>query len=332
MLRYLVTGGAGFIGSHLVDGLVARGDEVLVLDDLSTGRMDNLADALERDGVEFIRGSVCDEELVLECMESVDVCLHMAAAVGVKLIVDRPVDSLLRNVRGTDVVVSAAAGLQRKLLYASTSEIYGKNGRDSLSESSDRILGPPTTTRWSYSTSKAFGEVLAFGYHRETGAETVVARLFNTVGPRQTGSYGMVLPRFVRQALAGEELTVYGDGTQTRCFAHVADTIRALLLLVDCEEADGAVFNVGSTREIEILELARRVIERTRSSSEIKFVPLEVAYEPGFEEVSHRRPDTSALMAMTGWMPSHSVDDAIDDVIAYQSDPARKNGRLTVVR
>jgi nucleoside-diphosphate-sugar epimerase len=330
-LRYLVTGGAGFIGSHLTDSLAQRGDQVLVLDDLSTGTLANLEDALETGRVEFVEGSVCDEDLVVECMESVDVCLHMAAAVGVKLIVDRPVDSLLRNVRGTDLVISAAAALRRKLLYASTSEIYGKNGRGALNESSDRILGPPSTTRWSYSTSKAFGEVLAFGYHRELGAQMVVARLFNTVGPRQTGFYGMVLPRFVRQALAGEDLTVYGDGTQTRCFAHVADTVRALLLLLDCEEADGAAFNVGSTREIEILELARRIIDRTGSDSQIRFIPLEVAYEPGFEEVSHRRPATDALMGITGWAPQHSVDTAIDDVIAYEREALALNGQVRVV-
>jgi UDP-glucose 4-epimerase len=329
-MRYLITGGAGFIGSHLVDELVARGDDAVVIDDLSTGRVENLEGALETGHVEFIEGTVCDAELVREQMASVDACLHMAAAVGVKLIVDRPVESLLRNVRGTDVVISAAAELGRKVLYASTSEIYGKNGRGALNELSDRILGPPSTTRWSYSTSKAFGEVLAFGYHREQGASTVIARLFNTVGPRQAGSYGMVLPRFVRQALADEDLTVYGDGTQTRCFAHVADTVRALLLLLDSEEADGAAFNIGSTREIEIIELARRVIERSGSSSQISFVPLEVAYEPGFEEVSHRRPNTDALLAMTGWMPGHSVDDAIDDVIAYQRERVPMNGPLTV--
>lgn len=329
-MRYLVTGGAGFIGSHLVDELIARGDEVLVLDDLSTGQMGNLEDALETGSVEFIEGSVCDERLVLECMDSVDACFHLAAAVGVKLIVDRPTDSLLRNVRGNDIVISAAAARQRKLLYASTSEIYGKNGRGPLDEKADRILGSPDKTRWSYSTSKAFGEVLAFGYHRELGAETVVARLFNTVGPRQSGSYGMVLPRFVRQALTGQDLTVYGDGTQTRCFAHVADTVRALMLLLDCEEADGAVFNVGSNREIEIMELALKIIERTGSSSEIRLVPLEVAYEPGFEEVSHRRPDTDALMAMTGWVAGYSVDEAIDDVIAYQRVQLPANGHLTV--
>jgi UDP-glucose 4-epimerase len=316
-LRYLVTGGAGFIGSHLVDALAGTGREVLVLDDLSTGRLENLNDALETGLVEFIEGSVCDAALVRDCIGTVDVCIHLAAAVGVKLIVDRPVESLLRNIRGNDIVISTAAELGRKLLYASTSEIYGKNGRGPLHEESERILGSTSTTRWSYSTSKAMGEILAFGYNRELGAENIVVRLFNTVGPRQAGQYGMVLPRFVRQALAGEPLTVYGDGTQSRCFLHVNDTVRALRTLLETPSALGDVFNVGSTEEITILDLAARVLDRTGSSSEISFVPLEVAYEPGFEEVSHRCPDTTRLRTRTGWTPLHSVDDAIADVLDY---------------
>jgi UDP-glucose 4-epimerase len=321
-LKYLVTGGAGFIGSHLVDVLRARGDEVLVMDDLSTGRLENLDDALSSGLVEFVDGSVCDHALVRECMESVDVCLHMAAAVGVKLIVDRPVDSMLRNVRGNDIVISTAAELGCKLLYASTSEIYGKNGRGPLHEGSERILGSTSTTRWSYSTSKAVGEILALGYARDMGLDAVVVRLFNTVGPRQAGQYGMVLPRFVRQALTGDDLTVYGDGSQSRCFLHVNDTVRALLGLLECEQASGDVFNVGGTTEIGILELAQRVIERTGSDSQISFVPLEEAYEPGFEEVSHRKPVTTHLQSTIGWAPRHTIDEAIDDVVAYH----RANG------
>jgi UDP-glucose 4-epimerase len=316
-LKYLVTGGAGFIGSHLVDVLRARGDEVLVLDDLSTGRLDNLDDALGSGLVEFVEGSVTDERLVEECMEQVDVCFHLAAAVGVKLIVDRPLETTLRNVRGCDIVTSASARLGKKLLYASTSEIYGKNGRGPLHEQSDRILGSTATTRWSYSTSKAFGEILAFGYHKDLGAENIIVRLFNTVGPRQAGQYGMVLPRFVRQALDGEDLTVYGDGSQSRCFLHVNDTVRALLGLLESDQASGDVFNVGGTVEIGILQLAQRVIERTGSRSDVRFVPLEEAYEPGFEEVSHRKPVTAHLQSTTGWAPRHTIDEAIDDVVAY---------------
>jgi UDP-glucose 4-epimerase len=250
-------------------------------------------------------------------MQQVDVCFHMAAAVGVKLIVDQPLQTTLRNVRGCDIVTAASAQCGVRLVYASTSEIYGKNGRGPLHEESERILGSTATTRWSYSTSKAFGEILAFGYHKDAGAENIIVRLFNTVGPRQAGQYGMVLPRFVRQALTGEPLTVYGDGTQSRCFLHVNDTVRALLALVDCDAAIGNVFNVGSTDEITILDLAERVLHQTGSDSELSFVPLEVAYEPGFEEVSHRCPDTARLHGATDWSPRHTVDDAIDDVIAF---------------
>ena len=324
-MKYLVTGGAGFIGSHLVDTLRKNGHEVVVLDDLSTGRLENLDDALTSGLVEFVEGSVTDAALVRNCMGSADVCIHLAAAVGVKLIVDRPVDSMLRNVRGNDIVISTAAELGTKLLYASTSEIYGKNGRGPLHETSERILGSTSTTRWSYSTSKAMGEILAFGYHREYGAENIVVRLFNTVGPRQAGQYGMVLPRFVRQALTGEPLTVYGDGTQSRCFLHVNDTVRALLTLLDTEAAVGEVFNVGSSEEVTILDLAQRVLDRAGSDSELSFVPLEVAYEPGFEEVSHRCPDTVRLRTTTDWAPRHTLDDAIDDVIAYY------RGRVTPI-
>ena len=323
-MKYLVTGGAGFIGSHLTDVLAGRGDDVIVLDDLSTGRLQNLDSALDTGRVDFVEGSVTDEPLVRDCMASADIVIHLAAAVGVKLIVDRPVDSMLRNVRGNDIVISTAAELDRKLLYASTSEIYGKNGRGPLTEESERILGSTATTRWSYSTSKAMGEILAFGYHREQGADNVIVRLFNTVGPRQAGQYGMVLPRFVRQALTGDDLTVYGDGTQSRCFLHVHDTVRALLKLLETRDAVGQAFNVGSTEEITILELAQRVIARTESSSEIRFVPLEEAYEPGFEEVSHRCPNTVLLQATTGWSPRHDVDHAIDDVIEFQTSEAAR--------
>jgi UDP-glucose 4-epimerase len=330
-LKYLVTGGAGFIGSHLVDVLRKSGHEVVVLDDLSTGRLENLDDALNSGLVEFIEGSVCDEAVVVDCMQQADVCFHMAAAVGVKLIVDRPLETTLRNVRGCDIVTAASAQYATKLVYASTSEIYGKNGRGPLHENSERILGSTATTRWSYSTSKAFGEILAFGYHKDVGAENIIVRLFNTVGPRQAGQYGMVLPRFVRQALAGEPLTVYGDGTQSRCFLHVNDTVRALLALVECDAAIGKVFNVGSTEEITILDLAERVLDRTGSDSELSFVPLEVAYEPGFEEVSHRCPDTARLRTATDWSPRHTVDDAIDDVIAFYRPRVARETEVTVV-
>ena len=317
-MKVLITGGAGFIGSHLTDALVQRGDQVIVLDDLSTGRKENLEWALATGQVEFVEGSVLDEGLVRGCMMASDLCLHLASAVGVKLIVDRPVDTLLRNIRGNDTVISAAASLERKLLFTSTSEVYGKNNGMALDEDSNRIMGSPFKSRWSYSTAKAFGEALANGYHLESGAQNIVVRLFNTVGPRQTGRYGMVVPSFVRQALRGEDLTVYGDGNQSRCFAHVQDTIRALLELLECDEAVGQVFNVGSSTAISIYELAEKVIERAGSSSEIRLVPYEEAYEEGFEELGRRKPDTTRLRSLTGWMPARTVDDAIDDVLRYE--------------
>ena len=318
-MKIFITGGAGFIGSHVTDALVKRGDDVVVLDDLSTGRTENLSEAAGPGTVTFVQGSVLDEDIVLDCMRTCDLCLHLASAVGVKLIVDRPVDTLLRNIRGNDTVISAAAAVKRRLLFTSTSEVYGKNNGSSLDEDSDRVLGSPFKSRWSYSTAKAFGEALANGYHQELGAENIVVRLFNTVGPRQTGRYGMVVPRFVRQALAGEDVTVYGDGEQSRCFAHVSDTVRALLMLIESDRAVGQVFNIGSSAEISIYELARRVVHRTNSPSGIRLVPYEEAYEPGFEELGRRVPDTAALRAITGWTPELTIDDAIDDVIAHET-------------
>jgi UDP-glucose 4-epimerase len=317
-VRYLITGGAGFIGSHLADALVARGDEVLVLDDLSTGNVENVADAVASGRAQFVEGSVCDEDVVDECLEWADACFHLASAVGVKLIVDRSVESLGRSVRGAQVVTEGAHRLGRRLLFASTSEIYGKNSSPGLTEQSDRILGPPSIARWSYSTAKAFGEALALGYHRERDADNVVVRLFNTVGPRQTGAYGMVLPRFVGQAIAGEDLTVYGDGSQSRCFSHVYDTTRALVMLMDEEGARGTAFNVGRSTEITILELAETVIAQTGSTSAIRMVPYEEAYGEGFEELGRRCPDTSALEQMTGWRSTRGVEEAIDDVAAFE--------------
>jgi UDP-glucose 4-epimerase len=317
-VRTLITGGAGFIGSHIADTLVARGDEVVILDDLSTGRRRNIEHLLDSDQVELVEGSVLDEGLVQELMATVDACFHLASAVGVKLVVGRPLASVLCSVRGADIVTGAAARHRKRLLFTSTSEIYGKNGTGELHEGSDRVLGSPTTARWSYSTAKAFGEILAYGYSREHGAEMVVARLFNSVGPRQTGAYGMVLPTLVRQALTGEDLTVYGNGTQSRCFTHVDDTVDALLLLIESDAAIGNAYNVGSPDEITIIELARLVLERSGSSSRVRLVPYEDAYPDGFEELGRRKPDCSALEQLTGWTPSRTVIDAVDDVIAHE--------------
>jgi UDP-glucose 4-epimerase len=317
-MRYLITGGAGFIGSHLVDALTARGDEVVVLDDLSTGRLENLEHVLDSDLVEFVEGSVLNDVLVEDLVHSTDACVHLASAVGVQLVVSRPLDSLRRNIRGNDIVISAAGRHRRPLLFASTSEIYGKHSHGALSEDADRILGPPSKLRWSYSTAKAFGEALAFSYARERNAPVTVVRLFNTVGPRQTGAYGMVVPRLVRQALRGDDLTVYGNGTQSRCFGHVLDVVHGIALLLDDERALGRAFNIGARVETPIIELARKVIERTGSESTIRLVPYEAAYDEGFEELGRRMPDTTALEELTGWRATRTVEEAIDDVIAYE--------------
>ena len=325
----LLTGGAGFIGSHLADALVARGDRVLVLDDLSTGRRANLEHLSGSSLVELVEGSIADEATVDELMRRADVCLHLAAAVGVKLITANPLDSLLTNVRGTDTVLSSAARHGVRVLFTSSSEVYGKMSQGALREDSDRVLGSPYRSRWAYAIGKGFGECMAHALHRDRAAQTITVRLFNTVGPRQRGRYGMVLPGFVRQALAGEELTVYGNGVQTRCFAHVSDTVQAILLLLADDGAVGRVFNVGSSTEIAIIELARRVIERTRSSSGIRLVPYDEAYADGFEELGKRKPDTTAVHELTGWVPTRTVDDAIDDVIAYQRSAAAVGGGLS---
>ncbi|MDX6583429.1 MAG: UDP-glucose 4-epimerase [Solirubrobacterales bacterium] len=317
-MHHLVTGGAGFIGSHLTDALVARGDTVTVLDDLSTGRINNLQLALSTGNVEFVEGSTSDAALVNDLIARADSCFHLASAVGVQLIVDEAYDSLIKNVRGCDVVMHAAANHDVPLVFSSTSEIYGKNSEGALAEDSDRLLGPPQRSRWSYATAKAFGESLAFGLCNDRGAPIKVVRLFNTTGPRQTGAYGMVLPTFVRQALDGSNLTVHGNGVQTRCFAHVSDTVRAILLLADTDEAVGEVFNVGAGIEMPIIELARRVIEQTGSDAKIELVPFDEAYGDGFEELGRRKPDTTALTELTGWQPALNVTHAIEDVIAYE--------------
>jgi UDP-glucose 4-epimerase len=265
----------------------------------------------------FVEGSTSDEAQVDELMAQVDGCFHLASAVGVQLICDRPLESLLKNVHGCDTVIAAAARHDVRLLYTSTSEVYGKDSVGALDEESDRLLGSPQKGRWSYATAKVFGEMLAYGYAREQGAEMIVVRLFNTVGPRQTGVYGMVVPSFVRQALRGENLTVFGDGSQSRCFAHVFDSVAAIAALFHNDGALGEVFNVGAHMEITISELAQKVIERTESTSRISYVPFEEAYEEGFEELGRRKPDTTALEHLTGWRPRLTVDDAIDDVAAF---------------
>ena len=324
--RILITGGAGFIGSHLADALLARGQRLVLLDDFSTGRRDNIKHLRNAPRLEVIEGSTLDRKLVDDLVASTDATLHLASAVGVQLIVSSPLSSLLGNVRGTDNVFASAVRHGKRLLFTSTSEVYGKNSAGPLNEDADRILGSAFKSRWAYAMAKGFGEALAHGYYRDCRAEVIVARLFNTVGPRQTATYGMVLPRFVRQALAGEELTVYGNGTQTRCFTHVADTVQALLLLLDHDDAIGQLYNVGSETEIPVIELARRVIEATGSDSKIELIPYEDAYGEGFEELGRRKPETRAIRQLTGWEPTRTIDDAINDVIVHERSRPTHDG------
>jgi len=314
--KFLVTGGAGFIGSHLVDALVAQGHSVVVLDDLSTGRHDNLRQHAGSTNVEFVLGSILNDALVDDVVRRSDAVLHLAAAVGVNLIVERPLESLATNIRGSEIVLEKCHKYGRKVLVTSTSEIYGKNTSDALNEEDDRILGSPLKTRWSYSEAKAIEEVLAHAYWREKGLPTVIVRLFNTVGPRQVGHYGMVVPRLVEQALKGMPLTVFGSGEQTRCFCHVSDVVVALLGLVNSTEAEGKVFNVGSRSEISIRGLAEKVLEVTGSSSEIVLIPYDEAYETGFEDMQRRRPDTTRLHDLLGWEPTLDLDRIVRDVAA----------------
>ena len=313
--RYLVTGGAGFIGSHLTEALLARGHAVVVLDDFSTGRAENLERAGGHPDLEVVAGSVLDELLVDDLAAGCGVIVHLAAAVGVQLIVEQPLRSFTTNVGGSQRVVEAAHRHGCRVLFASSSEIYGRNTDVPLAETADSLLGSPTVSRWAYGVAKAVDEILASTYHRERGLHATVVRLFNTVGPRQSPAYGMVVPRLVRQAVRGEPLTVYGDGGQTRSFCHVADALDGLLRLLAAPESNGEVFNLGGEDEVSILELARRVVDLAGSSSEIQLIPYEQAYPAGFEDLRRRVPDTSKLRALTGWAPTRALDEILTEAI-----------------
>lgn len=317
-MRTLITGGAGFIGSHLADHLLARGDEVLLLDDLSTGSRRNVAHLLGRPDVELVVGSILDEGVLGEVMARCDRVFHLAAAVGVHLVVERPLESLRTNIRGSELVFEQACAHRRPVLVTSTSEIYGKNASDRLCEDDDRILGSPLKSRWAYSESKAVDEILAYTYYREKGLPAVIVRLFNTVGPRQTGRYGMVIPRFVTQAIRDEPITVYGDGTQSRCFCHVADVVEALVDLLEHPEAPGRVFNVGGTEEVTMAELAAIITQQANSTSQVRLIPYDEAYEEGFEDMQRRVPDTGRVRELIGFDPQHDLLSIIDSVIAEQ--------------
>jgi len=315
-MKALITGGAGFIGSHLAEGLLARGDAVVVIDDLSTGAMDNIAHLKGQPQFGYRIDSVMNRALMAELVDQCDVVFHLAAAVGVQLIVDDPVRTITTNVAGTEVVLQMAAKKQRKVLLASTSEVYGKRLDVPFRETDDLILGPPTKRRWSYACSKAIDEFLAMAYADEYRVPVVITRLFNTVGPRQTGRYGMVIPRLVAQALAGAPLTVYGDGRQTRCFAYVGDVVRALAALADLPAAVGTTVNVGTDEEVSILALAQQIKAQTGSASEIVFVPYDEAYSVGFEDMQRRVPDLRTLDELLADRPRTRLTEILDAVIA----------------
>lgn len=317
-MRVLITGGAGFIGSHLSDAYVARGDEVYVIDDLSTGSIRNIAHLKENPRFHYRIDSVNNQSLMAELIDECDSVVHLAAAVGVKLIVESPVRTIETNVHCTEVVLAQASKKKKKVLVASTSEVYGLSNDVPFREDGNLVMGATTKGRWSYACSKAIDEFLALAYWREKKLPTVVVRLFNTVGPRQTGQYGMVIPTFVRQALSGKPITVYGDGKQTRCFGYVGDVVGALVGLMDTDEAVGQVFNIGSNEEVSILELARRIKEITHSDSEIVLVPYDEAYEEGFEDMPRRVPDITKVGKLVGFRPEMKLDGIIERVVEYQ--------------
>jgi UDP-glucose 4-epimerase len=317
-MKFFITGGAGFIGSHVAERLLARGDEVLVLDDLSTGSVSNIDPMIGHPNFKYRIGSALDEPLVAELVDRCDVTIHLAAAVGVRLIVERPVHTIETNVRATEVVLAAAARKRKLVVVASTSEVYGKSVKFPFSEEDDLSLGATTRSRWAYACSKALDEWLAFAYYHEKHVPVIIARFFNTVGPRQVGHYGMVLPNLARQALCGEPLTVYGEGTQARCFGHVRDTVEALLRLVDTPAARGEVCNIGSVEEVTILDLARQIKERANSTSDIQLIPYEQAYSAGFEDMQRRVPNVEKLARLTGFRFETPLTTIIDDVIDDQ--------------
>lgn len=316
-MRYLITGGAGFIGSHLAEELLKRGHDVCVVDDLSTGSIDNIRHLKGKKGFSYVIDSCANVPVMAELVDSCDRVFHLAAAVGVKLIVESPVRTIETNVHLTEVMLTLANKKKRPILVASTSEVYGKSDQFPFREDGDLVLGATDKGRWSYACSKAIDEFLAIAYWKERKLPTVVVRLFNTVGPRQTGQYGMVIPNFVRQALAGVPITVFGDGQQSRCFTHVADVVRGLIGLFDNERCYGQVFNIGNTSEITIGNLAKQVKEICQSRSEVTFVPYEEAYEQGFEDMRRRVPDISKIEAAIGWKPAIPLHQVLKDVVDH---------------
>lgn len=316
-MKYLVTGGAGFIGSHLSEHLLDQGHEVFILDDLSTGSIENIIHLKSNPRFHYTIGSIMDIPLCAELVDRCETVVHLAAAVGVRLIIESPVRTIETNIKGTEIVLELAEKKKKKVVLASTSEVYGKSDQIPFSETADLVLGPTTKGRWSYACSKAIDEFLSLAYWHEKKVPVVVVRLFNTVGPRQVGHYGMVLPNFVQRALENKPLAVFGDGEQTRCFCHVKDAVRALALLAESSKAVGEVFNLGADEETSILGLAQEVIRLAGSSSKIEFIPYEKAYEKGFEDMKRRVPDISKIRNAIGYEPAHSLTEIIQSVIGY---------------
>lgn len=317
-MRVLITGGAGFIGSHLAEAYLHRGDDVWVLDDLSTGGIQNIEHLKAHPHFHYVVDTVMNLPVLAECIDRCDIVVHLAAAVGVRLIVESPVNTIETNIKGTENVLMLANKKKKKVLIASTSEVYGKSGRVPFREDDDLVLGPTIKGRWSYACSKAIDEFLAIAYWKEKRLPIVIARLFNTVGPRQTGRYGMVIPTFVRQALSGQPLTVFGDGTQSRSFTYVSDVVGAVLKLMDSERTVGQVYNIGNGKEITIQDLAKLVKEMTGSGSEIVLVPYDQAYEEGFEDMPRRVPDISKIRAAIGYEPTLGIREILKKVIEYE--------------
>ena len=318
-MRILITGGAGFIGSHLSDHLLGQGNDVTVIDDLSTGSMDNIREAKQYGRFRYFIDTIFDKPLLAELIDDADVVFHLAAAVGVLNIVESPVRTIETNVGGSELVLELAAKKKKRVLIASTSEVYGKSTKFPFSEEDDLVLGPTTKARWSYACSKSIDEFLALAYHRERKLPVTIVRLFNTVGPRQTGRYGMVLPTFVRQALCGVPLTVFGNGEQSRCFAHVEDIVKGLVQCISCDAAVGHVFNLGNTEEVTMNALAEKVIEATESTSTVRYLSYDEAYGKGFEDMQRRVPDISKARQWFGYAPSQLLDDIVKSVVAYCS-------------
>ena len=316
-MKFLITGGAGFIGSHLAESLISRGDQVVVFDNLSTGSKDNLSGIFEK--VKFEQGNILDKALIDKLVEESDYVVHLAAALGVFNIINRPLESLKTNIQGSEIVLESCDKYRRPVLIASTSEIYGKSDKVPLNEEDDRIIGHPLKSRWSYSEAKAVDESLAYFYFLENKLPIRIVRFFNTVGPRQVGNYGMVVPRFVNAALKNQSLSVYGSGDQIRCFCHVTDAVKALLLVMDSDKAVGQVFNVGNNSQISIIELAKKVIEVTGSKSRIEKISYVKAYPEGFEDMQRRVPDISKIKRILGWSPEINLDQIIIDIAAFNS-------------